>query len=161
MIKSQLIAGIRNSSHQIKVLSEMTVLNTLEILTERLLTLDSTEKPSSHFQPGLVPLENSSASAVTSEYQKMKFPKQKDTNTRDPSKNPSQSPKCRGCGRPWHKNKRRQCPALGEESNKCGRLNHFASACLSSSNAAMLEDQPSSVEDGTSFISTVTTADGQ
>ena len=46
MIKSQLIGGIRNSSHQIKILSEVA---TLETLMERLLMLESTEKASSHF----------------------------------------------------------------------------------------------------------------
>ena len=50
MIHSQLIGGMRNSSHQSRVLSEMAALRTLEQLTTRLLTLEATERASSVFQ---------------------------------------------------------------------------------------------------------------
>jgi len=43
MIRSQLIAGLSNSSHQSKVLK------TLDQLTTRILTLEATERASSEF----------------------------------------------------------------------------------------------------------------
>ena len=51
MVKSQLIAGLRNPTHQSKVLSEMEALKTFELVTTRLLVLESTERASTHFRP--------------------------------------------------------------------------------------------------------------
>ena len=40
------------------------------------------------------------------------------------------SKKCGRCGRPWHKDIR-NCPAKGKTCLKCGKLDHFASYCKS------------------------------
>ena len=51
MIKSQVIAGLRNTSHQRRILTEISSLPTLNYLVERLLTLESPVRATSHFQP--------------------------------------------------------------------------------------------------------------
>jgi hypothetical protein len=87
MIRSQLITGLRNSSHQVKVLSEIATLATLDALVERLLTLESTENTAHHFQTGNTPLESKSNS-IRSEYQKRKFQKPKSTTKDSKSSDP-------------------------------------------------------------------------
>ena len=62
MIQSQLIAGMRNSSHQTKVLSEKATLVTLETLAAGLLTLEATERASTEFRS---PQDNSHVADIT------------------------------------------------------------------------------------------------
>ena len=50
MIRSQLIAGLRNQSHQSRVLSEISNLTSLEQLTTRLLALEITDRASTQFR---------------------------------------------------------------------------------------------------------------
>ena len=62
MIKSQVIAGRRNISHQSRILTKSSSLPTLNDLVERQLTLESTAKTTSHFQPteasrGIAPIK--------------------------------------------------------------------------------------------------------
>lgn len=161
MIRSQLIAGLRNAAHQLKVLSEMQILTTLELLTKLLLTLESTEKASSHFRPA--GSSNSSTLApVRSDYQRRSRPPLRSSQNREPSQTAPQRPnqqhnKCRGCGRSRHPQGRRQCPAYGKNCNKCSKPNHFAAVCLSSSTAAVeYEDQPPSDEEEISYLSSMT-----
>ena len=59
MIKSQLIAGTHNPSHQSKVLSEMEILKTLDQVINRLLALESTERAATHFRSPFSPLQPS------------------------------------------------------------------------------------------------------
>ena len=49
IMKSQLIAGLGNASHQSKILSEIEVLKTLEQVTTRLLALESAKRAMIHF----------------------------------------------------------------------------------------------------------------
>ena len=159
MIRSQLIAGVRNASHQCKVLSEMQSLKTLQQLTERLLTLESTEKASSHFRPTYDLPGDSRMAPIKSEYQRRKSSQPiRPTQHSKPNQilPKTQQTPCRGCGRPWHQNGRRQCPANGQKCNKCGKLNHFAAVCLSSSTAAIHEDEHIQCDEGVSFLSTIT-----
>jgi len=118
MIRSQLIAGLRNSSHQVKVLSEIATLATLDALIERLLTLESTEKAAHHFQPGNTPLESKS-NAIKSEYQKRKFQKpkpiSKESKNSEPPKPIVKDAKCYGCGEEMHGNKWRDKAANVED----------------------------------------------
>ena len=107
IIKSQLIAGINNHMHQSKVLSEMSTLPILTALLERLLTLESTEKASSHFRPSPDFQTTSQVAPLKSTYQRNKF------NLRQPQRNPGRKTEtpaattssphcrnCRGCGCP-------------------------------------------------------------
>lgn len=144
MITSQIIAGLYNQSHQSKVLSEVSSLKTLPQLVERLLTLEATAQAASHFQPG------SSVCPVKSDYQKNKM---SDTRQTDIRNTPAQ--KCYGCGRNRHEQGRKQCPAQGKKCNKCGKSDHFASVCRSSSSSNAAISNNIEQED-TSFIASVT-----
>ena len=62
MIRSHLIADIRSSAYQSKVLSEITILQTLEQLTTRLLALEASERASSQFRS---PFDTINESEVT------------------------------------------------------------------------------------------------
>ena len=130
MIRSQLIAGLRNSSHQSKVLSEMEVLKTLNQLTTRLLTLEATERASSEFQ-----LPHQTVSDVSSVKSK-------------PLPKPPTNKPCAGCGKPFHPKGRATCPAYGKACRNCNKLNHFANVCRSSKVAAI----PSSAQEESSDL---------
>ena len=83
MIKSQLIAGIRNPSHQDKVLSEMEILKTLDQVTNRLLALESTERAATHFRPPFSPaLDNTITSIGHDKCKPSSTPKNTFTNTK-------------------------------------------------------------------------------
>jgi len=120
MIRSQLIAGLRNSSHQSKVLSEMEILKTLSRLTTRLLTLESTERASSEFQSSHQII--SDVSSVTS-----KLPPRPHTNNKA----------CAGCGKHFHPKGRSTCPAYGKTCRNCNKMNHFANVCRSPKTATV------------------------
>lgn len=166
MIKSQVIAGLRNASHQNKILSEVSSFPTLQALTERLLILESTAKATSHFQPPTAP---DYVAPIRSEYQRSKTiprtppspqppqPPTKDGNNgnRPPGRNQQ---KCRGCGRNRHQNGRQQCPAQGRQCNKCGKMNHFSNVCESSSANAVRDDSPDLQRDEDfSLLTSITT----
>lgn len=155
MIMSQVITGLYNSSHQNRVLSEMSTIRTLPQMTERLLTLESTAQATNHFKPDFSDTSSADVNAVRSQYQRNKY---KDSRPKPPAlstqlKTQPQQDKCRGCGRNRHTKGRDQCPAQGQTCNNCGKLNHFANVCMSSKTNAVQENE---VND-TSFISSVTT----
>jgi len=133
MIRSQLIAGLRNSSHQSKVLSEMEVLKTLDQLTTRLLTLEATERASSEFQS---PHQTTSVSDVTAVKYSTK-------STKPPFKHPTNKP-CAGCGKQFHPKGRSTCPAWGKVCKNCNKINHFANVCRSSKVALTAANQEES-----------------
>ena len=115
MVKSQLIAGTRNPSHQDKVLSEMEVLKTLDQVTNRLLALESTERAATHFRPPFSPAPVN----ITPVGHDKSSPPKSTTNT----------PKCFGCGKAFHAKGRTSCPAWGKTCSKCKKPNHFTSVC--------------------------------
>ncbi|XP_057292392.1 uncharacterized protein LOC130621057 [Hydractinia symbiolongicarpus] len=123
MIRSQLIAGLQNSSHQSKVLSEMEILTTLSQLTTRLLTLESTERASSEFQ---------SPHQSTSDVSALKSK----PSSRPPTNN-NNNKTCIGCGKPFHPKGRSTCPAYGKTCRNCNKLNHFANVCRSPKTSAI------------------------
>ena len=132
MVKSQLIAGIRNPSHQSKVLSEMEILQTLDQLINRLLALESTERASTHLRSPFTPPQPSEVAAIG-------YNKKKPYSSKP---DPSESNRCAGCGQPHHPKGRSSCPAWKKNCNKCKKPNHFASVCRSAStNAAIHEDE--------------------
>ena len=120
MVKSQLIAGLRNPSHQSKVLSEMEVLKTLEQVTARLLALESTEKASSHLRPSV------EVAAISNQQPN------RNGNRKIPPADASRSKNCSGCGQLLHPKGRTACPAWQKNCRKCGKPNHFAGVCRSS-----------------------------
>lgn len=133
MVKSQLIAGLRNPAHQSKVLSEMEALKTLDLVTTRLLALESTERASTHLRP------SSEVAPITNQ------PFYRRDNKRNPISDPQKSKSCAGCGQQLHPKGRSSCPAWQKNCRKCGKPNHFASACRSSSSSATsasITDEP-------------------
>lgn len=145
MIKSQIIAGLRDTSHQSKILAEITSLPTLNDLTRRLLTLESTARASNHFRPAEITQVAQFKSASS-----RKFP--------PPDKTKNDNGKCKGCGHKAHPKGRRQCPAWGKSCHKCGKENHFSTTChgTASSNAIMGDYPNDSQDEDSSFISTMT-----
>ena len=136
MVKSQLIAGTRNPSHQSKVLSEMEGLKTLDQVTSRLLALESTERASTHFRPSseVAPIFQQQRQNNKAKFLPKSSPQKPGTN-------------CVGCGHAFHPKGRSACPAWQKTCRKCGKPNHFSSVCRSSNpsttNAAMtIEENP-------------------
>ena len=158
MIRSQVISGLRNASHQTKILTEVSALPTLSALIERLLTLESTARATNHFQPGSI---SSQVGRIKSEYQRSKSAiHRKPNDAAKQSKDTPSNPKCKGCGWGAHLNGRKQCPAFGKNCNKCGKPNHFSSVCQSSTTSAGIHqfseyDGTVQQEEEISYISTM------
>lgn len=130
MVKSQLIAGTRNPSHQSKVLSEMEVLKTLDQVVSRLLALESTERATTHFRSPFLPPQSNEVAPIINDRRKPPTSK-----TNSPG-----SSRCAGCGQPHHPKGRSSCPAWKKTCNRCKKPNHFANVCRSATNAAIQED---------------------
>ena len=137
-------------------MTEVSALPTLQQLIERLLTLESTARATSHLQPidGINP---AAITPIKSDYKKAKSNKipvaSSSTNT---AKGRDETPKenCKGCGRAQHPNGRKNCPAFGLRCNKCHKPNHFATVCLSTSvNAAIAGDEPEIASEDFTFLS--------
>lgn len=136
MVKSQLIAGLRNPSHQSKVLSEMEVLKTLE---PRLLALESTERASTHLRPPseIAPIHHQ-------QYRR------NDNSRKTPPYDFAKQKNCAGCGQQLHPKGRSSCPAWQKTCRKCGKPNHFAAVCRSPNNssttaAITIDEQPTTL----------------
>lgn len=123
MIRSQLIAGIRNPTHQSKVLTEIASLQTLEDLTTRLLALEATDRASTQFRS---PFENTPSDVA--------YVKSSSFKPRRPT---DQKKQCSGCGKPMHPNGRSTCPAWQKVCHKCKKPNHFANVCRSPSSSSV------------------------
>ena len=177
MIKSQLIAGLCNADHQTRILSEVSSLQTLKQVVERLLTLESTARATSHLQPVV---SGSNVAPIKSDYQRSKnsfskpryptpgnnksatYPNAASSPVQSPPPNrtpslPSKGQLCRGCGKPRHTS-RQHCPAYGRTCSKCGKYNHFAAVCMSARINVIAEDvaDPNEGEE-VSFLATITT----
>ena len=104
-IKSQVITGIRNTSHQSRILTKISALPSLNDLVERLLTLEFTSRATCHFQP----IEASSPGQITpikpAYQQKKSSRKPTPPNNRS---NESHTEKCKSCGYNIHLNSRKQ-----------------------------------------------------
>ena len=137
MLMSQIITGLINPAHQSKVLSDMIHITTLQVLTERLLTLESTTQATSHFKPETA---SGMSAPIKSDYQRSKTNKPPPTSSRSPNQTPT-SNTCNGCGRNRHPRGRRECPAQGKPCDNCGKLNHLASVCRAARNNAITTDE--------------------
>ena len=155
MVMSQIITGLFNPTHQSKVLSDMARITTLQALTERLLTLESTSQATIHFRPEAGLTTTGTTAPIRSDYQRTKIKSIKQGQSSTPTQDIKKpiSDKCRGCGRNRHTTGRGQCPAQGQRCNACGKMNHFATVCMSSKTNAISEEE--SLED-VSFLSSVT-----
>lgn len=130
MVKSQLIAGTRNPNHQSKVLTEMDALKTLDQVIERLLTLESTERASSHFRAPFTPSPPAGDIGAIVRKPPVSSAKPK----------PNQ-PQCVGCGQAFHPKGRSTCPAWKKTCNRCKKPNHFAKVCRSTPSVASIAEE--------------------
>lgn len=145
MIRSQLIAGVRNPTHQNKVLTEIATLKTLEQLTARLLALEATERASSHFRS---PFEATTTDVAPIKSSPPKFYKHNSSNT-----NTTYKKQCPGCGKPIHPGGRQRCPAWQTVCHKCKKPNHFANVCRSlSSISGIANEEP---DQNVSYLSSI------
>jgi len=135
MIRSQLIADIRNPTHQTKVLTEIAILKTLDDLTSRLLALEATDCASSQFRS---PFESASSDVTPIKSQ-------------PPKPQSTAKKQCSGCGKAIHQNGRQSCPARQKVCHKCKKPNHFATVCRSSS-VSTISEKP---EPNVSYLSSI------
>lgn len=136
MIRSQLIAGIRNSAHQAKVLAEIATLQTLEDLTTRLIALETTVSAATQFRS---PFENTASDVAA-----VKPFDAAPVKPFKPKRPNDQKKQCSGCGKSIHPNGRSSCPAWQKICHKCKKPNHFASVCRStqSTSVASIGEDP-------------------
>ena len=136
MIRSQLIAGIRNSAHQAKVLAEIATLQTLEDLTTRLIALETTVSAATQFRS---PFENTASDVAA-----VKPFDAAPVKPFKPKRPNDQKKQCSGCGKSIHPNGRSSCPAWQKVCHKCKKPNHFASVCRStqSTSVASIGEDP-------------------
>ena len=150
MISQKLVAGLANSDHQSKVLSEAQELTDLKKKIERLVSLETTDDATSEIRTQASPVK--AAAARFSQYKKGKQCQSPEKRYQSPEKR-YQSPeakrksptppkredqrrrklRCRGCGNSSHGEKksmnREECPAFGKECLVCHKKNHFAKVC--------------------------------
>lgn len=154
MISQRLVAGLANSEHQSKVLSEAQELTTLKKKIERLVSLETTDDATSEIRTAATPVKAASsvAAARMSQYKKSKrfqspegrygsgrrfqSPEgKKKANVTFPRKEEQRRRRlrCRGCGNSSHGEaksmNREECPAFGKECLVCHKKNHFAKVC--------------------------------
>ena len=138
MVKSQLIAGLRNPTHQSKVLSEMEALKTFELVTTSLLALESTARASTHFQPPREVAALAHQQSRRDEGKRIEPPKPKN---------------CSGCGNQIHPKGRSTCLAWNKYCRKSGILNHFATVCRSPNKNASVS-AATTLDESTPFVIT-------
>ena len=131
MVSNQMIAGLQNHDHQSRILSEIASLETFQLKFDKLVSLETTEKPSSHLQQK--PNTTSSMAPQKSQYQRRKFVKRISVpDKRQPQSNEDEK-NCKGCGRTWHPGgksmSRSNCPAIDKECLNCGIKGHLQWVC--------------------------------
>ena len=133
MVSNQMVGGLYNSEHQMKLLAEAASLQTFQEKFDRLVSLETTDKSLPHLTPA-------SKSAVTkSSYQRSKY-QQGDKAGQEKKigeKKGEEKKTCVGCGRTHHNGKtmeRHNCPAWGKKCHNCDGENHFAIVCKRSKN---------------------------
>jgi hypothetical protein len=136
-IKSQLIAGCKNSKVRHKGLSDSAI--TLEKLLEYARTLELTEAHSKTIEAQTANSITSSSPAHRKRQQHRPGPapgqqaQQRRGGNQGSAKHPSGATQtCRNCGGAWpHQGGRDKCPAFGKSCAKCKKRNHFAKVCRS------------------------------
>ena len=136
MISQRLVAGLANSEHQSKVLSEAQDLTNLKKKIDRLVSLETTDSATTEIRTLTTPVQ--AAAARSSQYKRGKrFQSSEDRKkTSPPPRKEDQKRRrlrCRGCGRSSHGDgksmNRDECPAFGKECLVCHKKNHFAKVC--------------------------------
>ena len=169
MISQKLVAGLANTEHQSRIISEAGTHKDLKSKVDRLITLETTDDATSKLAM-TSPTSPTRLSALKSQYAKSKKP----TNFTRPNnftrldgnqpnflrgrsnnrESPQRRRRCRGCGRTSHGNgkslTRDQCPAKDKTCDNCGLLHHLAKVCgrrqTRASFAMMADDTPSETD---------------
>ena len=136
-MSQRVTAGLTNTEHQSKILSEAKDLDTLTKKVERIMTLETTSDAANKLQN--LPSSSSSAANVA----RSQYKKQQRSNLVPRGKSPPHKKgrfqdrrrpqRCRGCRRSDHGPKRSlnrtDCEAYGHKCKQCGKENHFESVC--------------------------------
>lgn len=129
MIAQQMIAGLRNQQHQSKILSEASILTTLQSKIERLQSLETTDESTNEMQG--MPIQPTQAAAAHSQ-----FKRNKKVPTTARNQELTEGKVCNGCGRSSHPAgktmARKDCPAFKQLCDSCGIKGHFKSVCKKS-----------------------------
>ena len=103
-------------------------------------------------------MENVSGDAKIDKLHVMKMPKnakpKKKSNDGAQTDGSANQWKCKYCGQ---QHKPRQCPAYGNNCNKCGKPNHFASCCLANKSSRTTADMLTETSNKTGIVDTVET----
>jgi len=155
MVSQGLLAGLADSDHQSRILSEVQDLPDLKSKVERLVSLETTDAATAEIKAPLGPTKSEAARA--SEYRKQqrgrsptrshhppqrqkRFKRRRFTSPRSGDLNNHKE--CRGCGNTSHgKEKtmaRRDCPAMGKKCDNCGMENHFTKVCKRRSRSSLI-----------------------
>ena len=155
MVSQGLLAGLVNSDHQSRVLSEVRDLPDLKSKVEWLVSLETTDDATTQIQTPLG--QTKSEASKTSEYRKLqrgrsptrshpspqrqrRFKRKRFVSPRPGDLNRHRE--CRGCGRASHGNEktmaRRDCPAMGKKCDNCGMENHFTKVCEQRSRSSLM-----------------------
>ena len=125
MVTYQMIAGLHNQDHQMRVLAEAEQLKTFKEKFDKLISLETTESAT----PLLSGQKPSSVNASKSEYRAQKEAGKRNM-TRDDSERTKT--KCKGCGHPDHLGKPMDmlnCPARNVVCHKCKKKGHYPRMC--------------------------------
>ena len=145
-VAERLIAGAKNQEHQAQVLGEAATLDTIQKKIDRLVALEMAEDASGSFK------EAGTSGAAVGKWKKNpaardrgKDRREEKKEVRGPSRNPTKTRPCRGCGKMSHgQNKtlsRRDCPFYEKKCASCQFIGHDASVCERSKSGAALAGQ--------------------
>ena len=132
MIAQQMIAGLRNQQHQSKILSEASILPTLQNKIERLQSLETTEESATEMQRN--PITDQPPTQAAAAHSQFKRNKKVPDTVRN--QETGERKLCKGCGQSSHpagkSMARKDCPAFRKLCDTCGIKGHFKSVCKKS-----------------------------
>jgi len=160
MVSQRLTAGLTNTEHQSKILSEAKDLDTLTKKVHRIMTLETTDDATNK-------LQNSSSLSSTANVARSQYKKQQRSNLIPQGNVPPHKKggfsgrktprRCRGCGRSDHGPKRSlnrtDCEAFGHKCKQCGKDNHFESVCEMRKSHANFARARNDMSDGEAYES--------
>ena len=132
MIAQQMIAGLRNQQHQSKILSDASLLPTLQSKIERLQSLETTEESASEMQR--IPITDQPPTQAAAANSQFKRNKKVPPTVRN--QDSAEGKLCKGCGQSSHpagkSMARKDCPAFRKPCDSCGIKGHFKAVCRKS-----------------------------